>query len=153
MLKNFLFSLFVLFAPFMAYAATDEVYTLDELRRIPDNTKCASDIFANALRETVDTLKNAGTPDEQNPQDADGSEIDTWVHLAFSMPSTLTQILECPEVKNIADDDTIVFETVSYTFPNGRTIDINYYWQKNQNWRLTTSVPISRPTPQTARYG
>ena len=131
MFKKILFSLFVLFAPFMAYAATDEVYTLDELRRIPDNTKCASDIFANALRETVDTLKNTGTPDEQLAQEADGSEIDTWVHLAFSMPSTLTQILECPEVKNIADDDTIVFETVSYTFPNGRTIDINYETQKS----------------------
>ncbi len=131
MFKKILFSLFVLFAPFMAYAATDEVYTLDELRRIPDNTKCASDIFTNALRETVDTLKNTGTPDEQLAQEADGSEIDTWVHLAFSMPSTLTQILECPEVKNIADDDTIVFETVSYTFPNGRTIDINYETQKS----------------------
>ena len=130
MLKKFVFFLAVLFTPFMAHAA--DTYSVTELlQRNPDNTKCATAVFADALQQTVDTLKNTGTPDEQNPEDADGSEIDTWVHLAFSMPATLTKILECPEVKNADDNATIVFETVSYTFPNGRVIDINYETQKS----------------------
>ncbi|MFQ6760171.1 MAG: glycosyl hydrolase 108 family protein [Alphaproteobacteria bacterium] len=130
MIKKIVCFLTILFAPFVAHAA--DTYSVDELlQRNPDNTKCATAVFADALRATVDTLKNTGTPDEQAPQDADGSEIDTWIHLAFSMPATLNKILECPEVKNAADNDTIVFETVSYTFPNGRTIDINYETQKS----------------------
>ncbi len=130
MIKKIVCVLIILFAPFVAHAA--DTYSVDELlQRNPDNTKCATAVFADALRATVDTLKNTGSPDEQAPQDADGSEIDTWIHLAFSMPATLNKILECPEVKNAADNDTIVFETVSYTFPNGRTIDINYETQKS----------------------
>ena len=130
MIKKIVCFLTILFAPFVAHAA--DTYSVDELlQRNPDNTKCATAVFADALRATVDTLKNTGAPDEQAPQDADGTEIDTWIHLAFSMPATLNKILECPEVKNAADNDTIVFETVSYIFPNGRIIDVNYETQKS----------------------
>ncbi len=130
MIKKIVCFLTILFAPFVAHAA--DTYSVDELlQRNPDSTQCATAVFADALRATVDTLKNTGAPDEQAPQDADGTEIDTWIHLAFSMPATLNKILECPEVKNAADNDTIVFETVSYTFPNGRTIDVNYETQKS----------------------
>ena len=130
MIKKIVCFLTILFAPFVAHAA--DTYSVDELlQRNPDSTKCATAVFADALRATVDTLKNTGAPDEQAPQDADGTEIDTWIHLAFSMPATLNKILECPEVKNAADNDTIVFETVSYIFPNGRIIDVNYETQKS----------------------
>ena len=130
MIKKIVFFLIILLIPLVSRAA--DTYSVDELlQRNPTNTKCATAVFADALRATVDTLKNTGTPDEQLAQDADGSEIDTWVHLAFSMPATLSKILECPEVKTATDNDTIVFETVSYTFPNGRIIDINYETQKS----------------------
>ncbi|MCQ2580822.1 MAG: hypothetical protein MJ164_01445 [Alphaproteobacteria bacterium] len=129
MLKKFLFLISILFAPFISYGA--DTYSLDDFERGTDNTQCASKIFADALHATVDTLKNSDSQEPQDTQDADGSEIDTWVHLAFSMPTTITKILECPELQSADDNDTIVFETVSYTFPNGRTIDINYETQKS----------------------
>ncbi|MBP9999640.1 MAG: hypothetical protein KBT14_03015 [Proteobacteria bacterium] len=129
MLKKFLFLISILFAPFISYGA--DTYSLDDFERGTDNTQCASKIFADALHATVDTLKNSDSQEPQDAQDADGSEIDTWVHLAFSMPTTITKILECPELQSADDNDTIVFETVSYTFPNGRTIDINYETQKS----------------------
>lgn len=129
MIKKFLFLISILFAPFLSYGA--DTYSLDDFERNADNTQCASQIFADALHATVDTLKNSDSQDPQDAQDADGTEIDTWVHLAFSMPATITKILECPELQSANDNDTIVFETVSYTFPNGRTIDINYETQKS----------------------
>ena len=122
MLKKFLFFCVSLCYPMVAFCAdgTDSVNTM--LNRKSDNTKCAAIAFRQALANNANMIK---VPDE-----ADTTEIDVWAQFSFAQPETLRAVLNCPEIKQFDDDDTIIFDTVSYTFSNGRTIQINYETQK-----------------------
>ena len=123
MLKNVLFSLFIFCIPTISIAENGTYSMDDYLTVTPDNTKCATKIFEQALRDNVNVIESV--------DDADTTEIDTWVHYAFAQPGVLRAILACPELQSRASDETIVFETVAYTFPNGREIKINYETQKH----------------------
>lgn len=123
MIKNFLFfmSLFCMGAG--AHAANDIYSATRVLERNADNTPCARAVFANALASTAKKMIGNQT---LNPDDADATEINTFAHAAFYDIETLNAVLKCPELQSAPDDDPIIFETISYTFPNGRLININY---------------------------
>ena len=131
MLKKLLLCFCVSFLSSGAFAESGDGYSVDDLlKRRSDSTPCATAAFARAL------AKHAGIV--EIPDEADTPAIDTLAHVAFSDPEVLQEVLHCPELINAHDDDTIVFETVTYTFPihtakypNGRKISINYETQKS----------------------
>ncbi len=121
MLKKIL--LFCLFLCTPAFAADDGTYSVDELlERQSTGTPCATAIYEKALSTTA-----AGI---ENPDDADTPEINTWAQITFNKPKVIESVLECPEIKELDDSDTIVFDQIQFAFPNGRTIKINYETQK-----------------------
>lgn len=129
MIKKLIFLLAIVCAPFVAIA-DDNTYSIDELlERQSDATPCARAVFEQALANNVNMI--------ESPDDASTTEIDTWSHSVFSMPDVLNAVLNCPEVSQLNDDDTIIFETISYRFapteqfPEGRLIQINYETQKH----------------------
>ncbi len=104
----------------MCAFATSDMYSVEDyLNPAPMQTKCATSIFNEAL------AKNAKNMIE-DPELASTTEIDTWAHFAFSQPDVLSAVLKCPELTSLGEDDSIIFEPISYTFSNGRTIEINY---------------------------
>lgn len=83
-------------------------------------TNCASKIFSNAL------IKHSGEIGENEPE----FKVRAWARETMTNdPEVLTAVLQCPELKNIADDTTVVFNPVVYEFPMGRSITINYSTQ------------------------
>ena len=146
MIRKLLFLLCILGMPAMSYAESNGTYSIDELlERKSNGTPCATQIFANALAATADII--------ENPDDAGTSEINTWSQHAFSQPDVLEAVLQqCPEIASLKSEDTIVFDTVSYTFPptetfpEGRLIQINYETQKGvleQRFLLSTKRTIA----------
>lgn len=103
------------FEPSDTFKTTEEV--LQELNAT-NETKCAYEIFANALVESA----KADAISEYNTE----KEIEAWAQTVIQSPNVLKQILECPEVKSVPDDTNITFTPVIYEFENGRTITINY---------------------------
>ncbi len=119
MLKK-IFIFCALFIPTFALAAND-TYSIDDLlKRDANDTPCAREIYERALSDTANMI--------ENPDDAATDAIDTWAHYAFNQETVIQAVLDCPEIKKITDEnEAIIFETVSYTFPqNGRMIEINY---------------------------
>lgn len=107
-----------------AFAVTDDIepdedtyQTIDEiLYREPDETPCATAAFADALVANINAVSE--TDSEQTVQQ--------WIYETFSQPDVLRKVLACPEFQNIADDDQIKLQPITYTFPAGREIIINY---------------------------
>ncbi len=98
----------------------DDFVTTDEiLNRTPDDTKCATAAFADGLAATADTI----------PADAHENIVQQWVHQTFANPDVLRRVLACPEIVATADDETIKFLPIEYTFAGGRTITVNYETQ------------------------
>lgn len=85
----------------------------------PDNTQCATAVFANALATTVQTVS----------EDAPNTEIQQWIRTTFATPDVLRRVLECPEIANADDTETITFIPIKYTFPGDRQIVVNYETQ------------------------
>ncbi len=142
MLKKIFVFLCLLCSPVFAetaYASTDTYSVNDLLKRDADQTPCAKAVFEKALADNAYLI--------ENPDEADSAEIETWTHLSFNNAPVLQAVLDCPEVKNAQDTDTIIFETVGYTFPNGRLIEINYETQKSvlKQKLLLTSKPDLSP--------
>ena len=114
------------------YVPISEIQT-----RTPDDTQCATGVFANALSETVNTVSE--TDDEIT--------IRKWIYDAFSTPETIEKVLACPEIASAADDDTITFLPIEYTFPGGRQIVVNYETQpKILKQRLTIAQKRELPS-------
>ncbi|MBQ5700173.1 MAG: hypothetical protein IIV74_02680, partial [Alphaproteobacteria bacterium] len=103
-----------LFALFICLYSTTAFADIDT-----SETKCASQIFGNAL------IQNANAVNESTHE----SEIKSWIYQTFSNPDVLKQVLECPEIAGIPDNETIKFTPVQYNFPAGRTIVVNYETQ------------------------
>lgn len=118
------------------------------LARAPDDTTCATVVFANALSETVSSVSDT---DHE-------TVIQQWIYQNFSRPDVLQAVLSCPEFVGAADDATIKFIPIEYTFPNGRHIVVNYETQpKILKQRLTLAskrtLPNNSPSPRIGGAG
>ena len=122
---------------------TPDFMTTDAiLSHTPDDTECATGVFANALYET------SGNVSETDSE----TTIRQWIYETFRDPDVLRDVLTCPEFAQIPDDETIHFLPIEYTFPGGRKIVINYETQpKILRDRITIGekrdLPSSDPNP------
>ena len=85
-------------------------------------TNCASTVFSNALYEHANEVSEYT---EEN-------KVRSWAKQIMESPDVLEQILQCDEIKNLADDTTINFTPIVYKFgdyDDARTITINYSTQ------------------------
>ena len=114
---RFIFTIF-----FLNYLIAGHLYAQSinsPLLETPDQTKCASGVFANGLAKTADTVSETDSEEV----------IQQWIHTVFSDKNILTDVLNCPELANIADNETIKFTPIQYVFPGGREIVVNYETQ------------------------
>ncbi len=134
--------LFLLLLPFSAFAAGDINTTAELLNVSPVvNSECATSEFNNAL------AGNAYMVSENDDRDV----IRDWIYDILQSPEALGAVLSCPEVADADDTDTI-YMPIKYTFPGGRTIDINYETQVkvlDQRFALATKreLPTNDPNP------
>ncbi len=99
---------------------SDAFVSADDIINHPaDSTRCATAAFANGLAASVDTVS----------EDDDETAIQTWIYTTFADGDVLRRVLACPELKNVADDESIKFLPIEYTFPGGRRIVVNYETQ------------------------
>lgn len=103
-----LLTLFILLCSTAAFADTNA-----------PQTECASRIFGDALAQNTENITES----------THESEVKAWIIQTFSKPDVLKRVLECPEIANVPDDETIKFTPVQYNFPGGRIIVINYETQ------------------------
>lgn len=102
----------------VAYGA--DYRTVDEILNTPSSdTQCATGVFANALAADSNTVSEYD----------DEITIQTWIYDVFARPDVLNSVLNCPELKTLADDESIRFMPIQYNFPGGRQIIINYETQ------------------------
>lgn len=92
------------------------IATDDLLYNEPADTKCATGAFADALAQTAGDIA----------ADAPEAEIQQWIYETFAKPDVLKRVLECPEIANADETETITFIPIQYTFPGGRQIVVNY---------------------------
>lgn len=136
--------LFLLF-PITAFAAGDINTTAELLNAArPVNTECATAEFENALHE------NSFMVNEND----DRETVRDWIYDVIQSPEALGAVLSCPEIAD-ADDTATLFMPIKYTFPNGRTIEINYETQPrvlDQRFMLATKaeLPTNNPNPSVA---
>lgn len=142
MFKKLLF-LFSFLIPVVANAA-GEFRTTDEiLRSVPtDDTTCATQVYADALANAADIIS------ENDSEDL----VREWVYSVFQDPEVLVEVMSCPEVMEVEEDTTIKFQPISYTFPNGRQIIVNYQTQPKVleqyfNLAFKTELPTDDPNP------
>ena len=151
-MKKLLFILFSLFLPCLCLADNTDVIVPDNAVSLADlqqaaiqnaDTPCASKIWADQLAQTAQNV------DESAPEEV----IQQWIYDIFYDGQTLTRVLECPEMSNLDDEDTIRFTPIQYTFPNRRLIAINYETQpKILKQRILMAnkrtLPSSDPNPR-----
>lgn len=85
----------------------------------PNDTKCATAVFADAL------ANNSAAVSETD----EDIVIRQWIYQTFANPDVLRAVMQCPEFANAADDETITLQPIKYVFPGGREIVINYETQ------------------------
>lgn len=106
-------------------------------------TPCASQVFANALAQSA-----------SNVRESDSEEvIQQWIYSVFTDKNTISNVLACPEIASVADNETIVFTPVQYIFPMGREVVVKYETQpKILKQRLSLAnkreLPESDPNPR-----
>ena len=139
MIKRILF--FLLF-PLTAFAAGG-IDTTTELLNITTaaNTECATAEFNNAL------IENSYMVNENDDRDT----VRDWIYDILQSPEVLGAVLSCPEIAD-AEENTTLFMPIKYTFPNGRTVEINYETQPKvleQRFMLSTKteLPTDDPNP------
>ncbi len=107
------------------------------LQREPDETECATRVFADALAASADAVS------ESDDEDV----IQHWIRLTFARGDVLADVLACPEIANAADADAIKFMPIKYQFPGGREIVVNYETQpKILKQRLALANKRTVPT-------
>lgn len=120
------------------------ISTEELLTRVPDDTQCATAIFGNALSATADQIS----------ENALEEDIQKWIYQVFQQKDVLQAVLACPEIINVAEDETITFLPINYTFPNGRQITVNYETQpKILKQRLTIANKPQLPSDPNPRVG
>ena len=106
-------------------------------------TPCASQVFANALAQSA-----------SNVRESDSEEvIQQWIYSVFTDKNTISNVLACPEIASVADNETIAFTPVQYIFPMGREVVVKYETQpKILKQRLSLAnkreLPESDPNPR-----
>lgn len=106
-------------------------------------TPCASQVFANALAQSA-----------SNVRESDSKEvIQQWIYSVFTDKNTISNVLACPEIASVADNETIAFTPVQYIFPMGREVIVKYETQpKILKQRLSLAnkreLPESDPNPR-----
>ncbi len=129
MLKKIIF-LFVCFSVHDIFAQTvntlqnnPDFRTTEEILAQIHNEKptdCATQVFSAALQEHANEI------DENEPE----FKVRAWAHETMTgYADVLQAVLDCPEVKNTADETTIIFSPIEFKFPGGRTLTINYSTQ------------------------
>lgn len=111
-------------------------------------TSCSSCAFAQQLAATAETVSESDSEDI----------IEKWIYAAFTDKATLEKVLTCPEIASVAEDETITFEPVKYTFPLGREIVVNYETQpKILKQRISLAnkrdLPPSDPSARVGELG
>ncbi len=116
MKKFFTFFLFLLCfeCSFAAYTENNEQFKIQ-----PDDTQCSTAAFANGLSSNINQVSETDSE----------TTIKQWIYQVFKDKNVLQAVLSCPEFSNIADDETVKFLPITYTFPGGREIVINYETQ------------------------
>lgn len=110
---------------------------------------CPATVFAQALAATSDDVVAAD----------DEYFVQTWIYQTFQNPDVIKQVLACPDIAMMADDETIQFQPIEYIFADGnRRITINYATQpKILKQRLTVahkrSLPETNPSPKIGAPG
>lgn len=104
---------------------------------------CPVHVLANALANAM------GDVDESDPEYV----VQSWIQNTFSRPDVIQAVIACPEMVNLADDDTVRIPTIVTNFPGGRQITINYETQlKILKQKLSVgekrSTPETNPNPQ-----
>lgn len=105
-------------------------------------TPCASGAFSDAL------AANSGAISESDSE----STVHKWVRQTFATKDTLERVLACPEIANTAPTQPIIFSPITYTFPGGRNIIVNYETSPKllqQRMVMTTK----RDTPANPKIG
>lgn len=155
MRKFFLSLLFALCATNVALCATinydasllsdsaDFIPASELLATQPDDTPCATNVFVKALANNANNI------------DANATEQDVqkWIYATMQSPDVLREVLNCPEFISVPEDETITFLPITYMFPNGRNIVINYETQpKILQQRIMLgnkrNLPLSNPNPR-----
>ncbi|NMA32698.1 MAG: hypothetical protein GX944_02080 [Alphaproteobacteria bacterium] len=103
-------------SPLFVYA--NDTQTTSENQNIISST-CAQRVFANAL------MADAASVDEESSE----ADIQVWIYNNFQDSEVVKKILECPEVKELDEEDTITVPPVEYQFSGGRKIVVNYETQ------------------------
>ena len=109
----------------------------------PDDTTCATAVFENALAQKSSNIS----------ENASEQDMSNWISQTMQDTDVLRQVMQCPEIANVEEDETITFIPIKYTFPNGREIVINYETQpKILKQRITLgekqSLPSGDPNPR-----
>ena len=100
-----------------SFQTTEEVLALAHNKKTTD---CASNIFSNAL------IEHANETNESDPE----FKVRAWARETMTgNAEVLKALLDCPEIKNISDETTIIFSPIEYQFSGGRTLTINYSTQ------------------------
>ena len=96
-----------------------EELILEPSQILQQDTTCSTAAFADAL---------AQRRSEVSETDAE-TRIQQWIYETFQDKDVLEKVLACPEFATLADDETIKFMPIQYTFPGGREIVVNYETQ------------------------
>ncbi len=96
-----------------------EELILEQSQILQQDTTCSTTAFADALAQRRSEVSETDTE----------TRIQQWIYETFQDKDVLEKVLACPEFATLADDETIKFMPIQYTFPGGREIVVNYETQ------------------------
>lgn len=101
---------------------TERLITIDDVINRPadNNTDCSAKVFADAVAQNAKVI---------DPETAFDIEVQQMVEQTFVQQGVLERIVNCPEIQNVDEMDTVKFKPVHYVFENGREIVVNYETQ------------------------
>ena len=134
---------FLIIYPIASFSEESQIPTSTNLYQQSDEkitTDCPSEVFATALYKTSDMVSETDSE----------TKIQQWIYQTFRNKNVLEKVLACPEFTTLADEETISFSPIEYTFPEGRQIIINYETQPKilkQHLTLATKRNLSDSSP------
>ena len=125
MIRIFLTCLFMMM-PMFAHAADVAPEIIPEIA--PEN--CAARVISNGLRDgLIMTDPETGNVMPVVTDQSHSVDIDIWVNSVLGDPKIISEILKCREFANVDEMQTVKLPPIEYSFPNGRTITLNYATQ------------------------
>ena len=152
MIKKFLLFLFTIFffaPPVIAadvdfgpnFRTTEEILTEYSQQH---STECASAIFSQSLYDHSSEITEYD----------DEAYVKIWAKNTMQSPEVLEQVLQCPEITSVSEDERITFSPIVFNFPsNNRSITINYSTTPKVLKQLLVlaskrSLPNGNPNPK-----